>query len=425
MLNPSSENLQQDPGMSNNIRWLPNVARKQHQILVVDDDAGIVALLETELGGVFKVFTATSGAEALAIMEKEPIQLVVADQRMPEMTGIELMKELVAQYPNTMRILMAGDNDVNVLVDAINEGQVYRYITKPWEPEALKTVVQQGLEKYELLNENHRLVQNLKQINRELNEALEDLNKAQHEQLLAERLSTIEKMANMIVHDYKNPLTSIIGFSELLISSPVIHPETYQFYYKKIYRESQRIFKMTREILAYVNGDDPDLCLEPHDLKTFTGELRAEIEHFLKGSGIRTGWDIQNTGTLLLDAEKIKRVFHNLADNGREAMQVGGKLALTVTTHNDQACFRLTDTGHGILEEYHHHIFEPFFTSGKKGGSGMGLAIAKLIVEAHQGEIHLESSDDTGTTFCIQLPLFNDAEKPVSSDFPPHVRIAC
>jgi len=66
--------------MSNNIRWLPNVARKQHQILVVDDDAGIVALLETELGGVFKVFTATSGAEALAIMEKEPIQLVVADQ---------------------------------------------------------------------------------------------------------------------------------------------------------------------------------------------------------------------------------------------------------------------------------------------------------------------------------------------------------
>jgi len=382
---------------------LKDVSRR-HRILVVDDEPRIVELLKRELGRIYKVLTATSGQEALEVLEKERVVLLVADQRMPGMNGTELMTRVVERCPDTIRILLTGYTDMNALVDAINDGQVYRYISKPWEPEELKIIVKQGIEKYELEHQNRTLIKNLKQINVELKRAMEDLRKAQQELLQAERLSTIGKMTNMIVHDLKNPLTSIMGLSELLITMPMIDSEKRATYYGMIHDESKRILQMVREILEYVRGESLQVSLQPVDIHIFLEEFRQETDAYLSGSLVDLEVDVRWQGSVHLDGKRFKRVLHNLVTNATEAMAEGGKLLLSVTADANYVVLRVADTGPGIPREVQESIFEPFFTRGKEGGSGMGLVIVQRIVEAHQGMVKLESSDRNGTTFCISLP---------------------
>jgi signal transduction histidine kinase len=383
----------------------PLKSLKHHGILVVDDEVRIVELLHRELGRAYKVFTATSGEEALKILDKEPIVLVIADQRMPGMSGTELMERIVQSYPDIIRILLTGYTDLNALVDAINRGQVYRYISKPWEPEELKIIVQQSIERYELREENRFLIEDLKKKNIELRHALQELQKAQNELIRAERLSTIGKMANMIVHDFKNPLTSLLGMTDLLLTCRIDDEERKNQYYKIIRKETERIIQMVHEILEYVKGEGPVLNREHQDLQKFMEEVYQEIGHYLTGSGIEVQLGNVSPGSILLDEKHFRRVLYNLATNAREAMKEGGTLTLSVAVEQDHALFRVSDTGKGIPEQLQEKIFEPFFTTGKCTGLGLGLAIVKRIVESHKGEITIESSNENGTTFCIRIPL--------------------
>jgi len=371
---------------------------------VVDDEPRIVQLLRRELGREYRVFTATGGAEALNILEAEDVTMVIADQRMPEMNGSELMEKVVERYPGTVRILLTGYTDLNALVDAVNRGQIYYYVTKPWEPDELKIIVKQGIEKFELQDENQALIRDLKAKNLELFEALEILKKTQKDLLRAERLSTIGKMTNMIVHDLKNPLTSIMGLSSLLKSMPQLQEEKRHSYYQLIHDESSRIHQMVQEILQFVRGGHLEISPKSCDLGAYLDEVREEIEAFLNGSSIRFRMDVRCSPTLRLDPEQMKRVLYNLAGNAREAMESDGELCITVAENGEHLLLRISDTGRGIPAEFHQSIFEPFFTRGKSSGNGMGLAIVKQIVEAHNGEIELESSSESGSTFCIRLP---------------------
>lgn len=393
---------QTETGETNQRRPLKLVTKRK--ILVVDDEARIVELLRRELGRLYRVYTATSGEEALEVLDREPIVLVIADQRMPGMTGTELMERVVERSPETMRILLTGYTDLNALVDAINRGQVYRYISKPWEPEELKIVVKQSMERYELREQNLALVKDLRERNLELREAMEELKRAQRELLRSERHSAIGKMANMIVHDLKNPLTSILGLTDTLLSIPIQDDQKRLEYYSMIRNESDRILRMVQEILEYVRGETPSLSLQAVELGGYLEEVRQEIQRFLNGTSIQFAFQMEDPGLVRLDPERFKRAIHNLVGNARDAMKAGGSLRLSVQGEDGHVCFRVTDTGGGIPEELQENVFEPFFTRGKATGSGLGLAIVKRIVDAHHGEIVLESSGEAGTTFLIRIP---------------------
>jgi response regulator RpfG family c-di-GMP phosphodiesterase len=120
-----------------------------YKILAVDDEAINLKALERSLRRDYKVFSAINGEDALAIMEQEDITLVVADQRMPGMTGIELLKKIMREYPNTIRVILTAYTDKKLLMDAINVVHVYAYLAKPWEPEEVRAVVRKGIEAYE------------------------------------------------------------------------------------------------------------------------------------------------------------------------------------------------------------------------------------------------------------------------------------
>ncbi|MGB3495026.1 MAG: response regulator [Elainellaceae cyanobacterium] len=122
------------------------------KILVVDDEPDNLDLLYRTFRREFRVLRAESGAAALDVLEAEgEVAVIISDQRMPEMKGTEFLSRTVPQFPNTVRIILTGFTDVEDLVEAINAGQVYKYITKPWNPSDLKDVVNHASENYQLL----------------------------------------------------------------------------------------------------------------------------------------------------------------------------------------------------------------------------------------------------------------------------------
>jgi len=123
-------------------------------MLVVDDEPDNLDLLYRTFRREFQVSKAESGAEALKVLATEgEVAVIISDQRMPQMKGTEFLSQTVEQYPNTMRIILTGFTDVEDLVEAINSGQVYKYITKPWDPTELKGVVDRATQTYELLKQ--------------------------------------------------------------------------------------------------------------------------------------------------------------------------------------------------------------------------------------------------------------------------------
>ena len=128
--------------------------RKKQKILVVDDEPDNLDLLYRTFRRDFQVLKADSGTNALEVLAKEgEVAVIISDQRMPEMKGTEFLSKTLPQFPDTVRIILTGFTDIEDLVDAINAGQVYRYITKPWDPEELKGVVQRAAETYDLLKQ--------------------------------------------------------------------------------------------------------------------------------------------------------------------------------------------------------------------------------------------------------------------------------
>jgi DNA-binding NtrC family response regulator len=142
-----------------------------YRILIVDDEPANLRALERLFRGQYEVLLAGSGNQALQILHEQDVALMITDQRMPEMTGIELIKSTVVLRPRMVRMILTGHSDIDALVEAINCGQVYRYVSKPWSNEDLRLTVKRALEhyetnkeRYELMLTNQRLLSRLSEI---------------------------------------------------------------------------------------------------------------------------------------------------------------------------------------------------------------------------------------------------------------------
>jgi two-component system, NtrC family, sensor kinase len=142
---------------------------EQIKILCVDDEENVLkALKRLFFDDDYEIITAASGAEGLAILEKENAQIVISDYRMPAMSGVDFLKEVCRRRPETVRIVLSGYADISSIVSAINEGQIYKFIPKPWNDADLKVTVANALERYFLYKHNNELTAELQQKNEEL-----------------------------------------------------------------------------------------------------------------------------------------------------------------------------------------------------------------------------------------------------------------
>jgi CheY-like chemotaxis protein len=169
------------------------------RILVVDDEEAILETMSFTFEGEYEVFTSSDARRALQILdEKAPIAVVLTDQRMPNMSGVELLAEVCRRHPNTVRMILTGFADLEAIIEAINDGHVYAYITKPWEPDHLKQVMKQAVERYRLTVENERLLAHLKQANVFLEAVMDELDVG----AIALDAAGVVRAANRPVRDY-------------------------------------------------------------------------------------------------------------------------------------------------------------------------------------------------------------------------------
>ena len=142
---------------------------EQHTVLCVDDEENILNSLKRLLRKEsYKLMTARSGTEGLKLLEENDVNLVICDQRMPGMSGIDLMAQVNAEYPDVIRIVLTGYTDVDAITESINKGHIYKFLLKPWNDQNLKMEIRQALEQYELVQANKRLHEQVLEQNNEL-----------------------------------------------------------------------------------------------------------------------------------------------------------------------------------------------------------------------------------------------------------------
>ena len=136
------------------------MTKEEKAVLCVDDESSILTALTRLLRKEpYRVFTAPGGAAGLEILDQQDVQVVITDQRMPEMTGTQFLQKVKAKKPDTIRVVLSGYAEADAIVAAINQGEVYRFVAKPWQDEALKSTIRQCFDQYELLQENLRLTE--------------------------------------------------------------------------------------------------------------------------------------------------------------------------------------------------------------------------------------------------------------------------
>ena len=160
----------------------------EHVVLCVDDEENILRSLKRLLRKEgYKLLTASSGKEGLQVLSENPVNLVISDQRMPEMDGAEFLAQVKEKYPDTIRVCLTGYTDVDAITEAINKGHIYKFFLKPWNDQSLKLEIKQALEQYELIQVNRKLNKTVI----EQNEALKTMNEGL-EKVVLERTQDLE-----------------------------------------------------------------------------------------------------------------------------------------------------------------------------------------------------------------------------------------
>jgi signal transduction histidine kinase len=388
----------------------PTRSRSRHTLLVVDDEADVVKSVKDLLRLEYRVLGATSATEGLDILSREPVSVVMTDQRMPGMTGVQFLAKVKEAYPDIIRLLFTGYADVRAVIDAINQGQVWRYITKPWEPDELALVIREACERYDLLKERKDLTASLQQKNSELSEANSELQRAN---------DLKHAFIQVASHELRTPLTILQGMLRLATHVPDA-PPTIRTYLERIDRASKRLQYLVDQIVAMLvaNKFERTIHRQPTDVTPLLRDAAEDVRPFVELRHQQLEIAVpDNLGVFDLEAVGIRDAVNHLLLNAVKFTPDGGTVGLSADK-DDQGnlLIRISDTGEGMDEPTTQRLFQPFFTgfdvsrhcSGTyehgRRGLGLGLAIVKTLVQLHDGTIDVQSEVGKGTTFTIRLP---------------------
>ena len=250
---------------------------------------------------------------------------------------------------------------------------------------------------------NETFLEDLKERNVELEKANTDLKTAHEELIKKERLSNLGKFSSMILHDLRNPISTVKAYTELLLMDSNI-PEKTRKYISNIKFETERINNLASELLDYSRGDIR-LEMKIVNLSDFLSALESSVQRRFSSSNIKIIFENNFTDHAVFDYERMMRVMMNLAENARKALGGKGVFSITAQKIENSLQFIVKDSGEGMSPDIQKHIFEPFYSSSRGGGTGLGMVIVKNIVEAHEGELIIFSSKGKGTEIKIDLPL--------------------
>lgn len=218
-------------------------------------------------------------------------------------------------------------------------------------------------------------------------------------------LVAVGHLASAIVHDFKNPLTAMRGFAEM-IQMEHIPADEHAALAGQIIENADRIWTMVEEILHFVRGNRASLDLRKTSGEALAQRLASSLPYGVSDR-IRIHIDLAHLGELVVDEQKIERVIVNLVRNASEAIVGSGNIRVhgeAAPDDSDAIQIVVEDDGPGIPWQIRANMFDPFVTAGKPGGTGLGLAIVRKIVEEHAGSVAVQSEAGRGTRFVLTLP---------------------
>jgi len=236
---------------------------------------------------------------------------------------------------------------------------------------------------------------------RDLQAKMEELRETQEQLIQSAKLAAIGELASNVAHEINNPLTSIIGFTELSKEEDDI--EMIRKSLDIIEKESLRAREIVRLLLGFARKKP--LQLTEVKINDVLKEVVVLSSSQARMSKVKISEEYENIPVTTGDVDQLKQVFLNIITNAVHAMHNGGTLTIKTSMLGDYIFMRITDTGHGISEDVRQRIFEPFFSTKKDKGTGLGLSISYRIIQDHGGRIDVESEEGKGTTFIIRLPV--------------------
>jgi signal transduction histidine kinase len=252
---------------------------------------------------------------------------------------------------------------------------------------------------------NEYFVENLRERARELEKTNQALQEAQEELLLRDRLSTLGKFSSLILHDIRNPLSVLRSMAEMIILNSK-EPGKVERNARRIITEADRLNQIASELLDYSRGEIR-LNMSIVNLENFFNRLLEAVEEKLQARNIQVVTDIKFSQPIIMDEQRMFRVFYNLADNARKAMPQGGTFTIRAFKADQTLKVEVSDTGVGMDPSIQRKIFDPFFSYYDEGGTGLGMSIVKGVIEAHNGTLFVTSKPNGGTTFRMTLPLID------------------
>jgi len=372
------------------------------RLLLVDDETHFRSPLKKRLQKRgFTVFEAGNGDECQALMEKEPVDVVVLDVKMPGMSGIEVLAWIREHFVKTEVILLTGHASAADGVEGIKRG-AFDYLTKPVEFDHLVQKINQALEKRR----------------REEEKKHEAEFKARMEQQMVatERLASLGTLSTGIAHEIDNPLAIIKECAEymrLLIGktdAPAMpRKKDFENAIGKIETAIDRARRITHQLLGFVR--QPETVFAETDLKVLISETVEFVNKEAQNKKVEVSQDVENAkGIIWSDPYAIRQVLINLITNALAAVASGGKITVSVRETDAFAEISVADNGTGIPKENLEKIFEPFFTTKPPGkGTGLGLYVTSGIVGRIGGRIDVSSRVGRGTIFQVTLPRTREA----------------
>ncbi len=358
---------------------------KKISILYLDDEQQNLSAFKASFRRKYDILLANNAEDAFDILEENSPEIIIADHRMPKMTGVEFFEKVKEDFPNPTRILLTAYTSSQTVIDAVNKGHIDRYLMKPWDPILIESTInscyQMFLTRVELQDKNEEL----KRTNEELN-----------------------RFVYSVSHDLRAPLMSLLGLIHLvrIEEKPQEQGQFFDLMEKSVHKMDNYI----QTTLEYYRNFKSEITVETIDVKTLVNELTESLKSY--NDHVEFVTEVDESIDSVTDKMRLKIIIGNILSNavkyGRKPDHVGDVIIeLSATKTDGELIVKVKDYGVGIPKDELTKIFDMFYRSSTNQTSkstGLGLYLVHDAVSKVKGKIEVDSQVDTWTEFTVTIP---------------------
>lgn len=375
------------------------------KVLVIDDEIGPRESMRILLKNDCDVTCCSSVDEGVKALRDGMLpDLIVMDIRMPRKSGIEGLREIRAIDPLVSVVMLTGYGSLETAQEALRLG-ANDYVNKPFDTRKMQAIVRRYAERTRVERKRSGLLRELSEMNTSLVNSLAD----------KDRLASVGQRSSELIHDLRNPLAIVSGYVNLLTeeirgTKAMPGAESVSEYLDVIEQNVQRCCELSKMWQRYAKDDSMNFVSVPLD--KVLDELKSGISLLGSTMDVQVVWDVA-----AMDAEvhgsaaQLIRAIHNIGVNALQATQPHrGKVRFSCRRYGNESRIRIEDNGCGMAPKTLAKIFDPYFTTKvETSGTGLGMGIAKKIIEDHGGRLEVESQEGKGTVMTLFLPLKDDS----------------